>query len=422
METSPVFSIIGGTIWGNRGAESMLVTTIGRIRAGFPDARFFVFSYYPTKDRELINDERITILSGKPTSLATRHFIGALAGLICKSIGLGIPKGSFFKIARALSESKMLLDIGGITFSDGREKYLPFNVLTIWPAMMLGVPVVKMAQAVGPFNNFINRFFARKFLFRCEHIFARGEKTSEFLSQLGLAKDKLDTVADIAFLYNPKYSLSRENEDIVNELIGKLEKIKTKKVIAISPSILVNEKSRKQNQDYGENLLEVIKNMGVVDYHFVFIPNATRGGSDKKMNNDLIIINTIKEMVATNPAYKELSVSTDFINYDLNTKSLREIIAKADILITSRYHSMISGLCLGIPTIVVGWGHKYEETLSSFELEKYCVDFREITGLIELVENALINSEKISAKIKQKLVQVEKKASYQFDLLEKGLR
>ena len=36
MEKHPVVSIIGGTIWGNRGAESMLVTVIGKLREMSP--------------------------------------------------------------------------------------------------------------------------------------------------------------------------------------------------------------------------------------------------------------------------------------------------------------------------------------------------------------------------------------------------
>jgi len=45
MNKPPVIGIIGGTIWGNRGAESMLVTTIGMLRQSQPDAQFVVFSY-----------------------------------------------------------------------------------------------------------------------------------------------------------------------------------------------------------------------------------------------------------------------------------------------------------------------------------------------------------------------------------------
>ena len=60
MEVKPRISIIGGTFWGNRGAESMLATTIGMISRAFPDARFVVFSYYPEKDRQLVRDNRVT--------------------------------------------------------------------------------------------------------------------------------------------------------------------------------------------------------------------------------------------------------------------------------------------------------------------------------------------------------------------------
>ena len=104
MKEHPVISIIGGTIWGNRGAESMLVTVIGKLRQVHPAARFNVFSYYPAKDRELVTDQSVTILSGKPISLATRHFPGALILAILKKLGIKAPAGNFFKIAQAISE------------------------------------------------------------------------------------------------------------------------------------------------------------------------------------------------------------------------------------------------------------------------------------------------------------------------------
>jgi len=165
MAKVPVFSIIGGTIWGNRGAESMLVTVIGQLRISFPNARFNVFSYYPAKDRELIKDENITILDGKPLSLVTRHFVGALICTLCKKAGASLPRSEFFKIAQALAGSDLLLDIGGITFSDGREKYLPYNILSIWPAMLLGWPVVNLARAAGPFKNPLTLFRPKLFFF-----------------------------------------------------------------------------------------------------------------------------------------------------------------------------------------------------------------------------------------------------------------
>ena len=424
MVKAPVISIIGGTIWGNRGAESMLVTVIGQLRENFPDSHFNVFSYYPVKDRELITDDRITILSGKPLSLAVRHFIGALIGALCKKVGSNVPKGKFFKIARALAASDMLLDIGGITFSDGREKYLPFNILSIWPAMLLGVPVVKLAQAVGPFNNPLNHFLAKIFLFHCAHIFARGEKTAEFLQKFDYPAEKFDTVADIAFLYQQEYSLSTENEDRVSSLILRMEAVRKqgKKVILFSPSILVENESHKQGLDYAGRILDVVRTLGSDGCHYVFMPNATRQGSEKAHNNDLLTLARMKTAWEVAQVEEGLIADADWVDYDINTTSIRRIISQADVLVTSRYHAMISGLALEIPTVVIGWGHKYRETMAYFGLEEYSLDFgKRQDDLTSIIIKILRVTEEVKGKIQKNLPQVRLLSKKQFDYLTKAL-
>jgi polysaccharide pyruvyl transferase WcaK-like protein len=417
----PVISIIGGTIWGNRGAESMLTTTIGMIRESFPDTKFYVYSYLPKKDRELISDPNIFVLSGKPVSMVTRHFIGALLAALMKSLSIKIPKSNFFKIAKAMDESDLLLDVGGITFSDGREKYLPFNILTIWPAMILNVPVIKLAQAVGPFHHFLNRISARLFLMPCRHIFARGEKTAGFLKELGYPEEKTDTVADVAFLYDKRFSLSHENEKRVADLIDRLKHTK-KQIVVFTPSILVENQSTKLGLDYSGKFFDVIKDLGTVNYHFVFMPNATREGSDKTHNNDLLTIGRMRAAAENGALSAEMLEAVDWINYDINTSSIRTIVSAANILVTSRYHAMISGLCLAVPTVVIGWGHKYKETMDYFGLGKYSLDFgdKEL-DLTQIIKDALDQQGAIHNQIKQNIGNVIKKAEIQFDFIKREL-
>jgi colanic acid/amylovoran biosynthesis protein len=424
MKEHPVISIIGGTIWGNRGAESMLVTVIGKIRKMHPGTKFYVFTYYPSKDRELVKDESVTILSGKPVSLATRHFFGALILALFNKVGIQAPKGNFFKIARAISDSDFLLDIGGITFSDGREKYLPFNILTIWPAVLLGIPVVKMAQAVGPFRHWLNRVSAKIFLFRCAHIFARGEKTAEFLRDLNFPAGKFETVSDIAFLYEPEYSLSEENTNKVDDLVSwiRQERNSGKKMLVFSPSILVEQESRKMGRDYAGKFLEVIRNLGTDSYSYVFIPNATRESSDKVHNNDLLVIKQIQELSSEAGSSAKALSAIKWVNYDINSASIRQIIGESDLLVTSRYHAMISGLTLMIPTIVIGWGHKYRETMSYFDLEDYSLDFSDPgIDLTKTVLAILEKSSTVCTRIKTHLPEVKIKSETQFSYLSRML-
>jgi len=418
---NPVISIIGGTVWGNRGAESMLTTTIGMIRKDFPNAKFYVYSYLPKKDRELVADEDIIILSGKPVALVTRHFFGVLLAALLKLIRVKIPKSNFFKIAHALNESDLLLDVGGITFSDGREKYLPFNILSIWPAMIMGVPVVKLAQAVGPFQHFLNRINAKLFLMPCRHIFARGEKSAQFLEDLGYPKEKTDTVADVAFLYSPEFSLSNENETRVADL---LKKIKTtrKQIVVFSPSILVETQSTKLNLDYFGKFFDVVKSLGTQRYHFIVIPNATREGSEKTHNNDLLALERMRAQAASGALPAGALEAIEWVNYDVNTASIRAIISVANVLVTSRFHAMISGLSLAVPTVVIGWGHKYKETMDYFGLGKYSLDFGDSQmDLTAVVREALEKQVAIHRQIAQNIGAVKDKSEMQFAFIKREL-
>jgi polysaccharide pyruvyl transferase WcaK-like protein len=320
-----------------------------------------------------------------------------------------------------LNESDLLLDVGGITFSDGREKYLPFNILSIWPAMILGVPVIKLAQAVGPFHNPWNRFNAKLFLMPCKHVFARGEKTAEFLEDLGYPKERTDTVADVAFLYSPDFSLSHENDERVKELIQKIKSC-GKEIVVFTPSILVETQSTKMGLDYAGKFFDVIKDLGTEKYHYVFIPNATREGSEETHNNDLLTLERMRSQAEQGVLPADMRSAVEWVTYDINTFSIRAIIATANVLVTSRYHAMISGLCLAVPTVVIGWGHKYKETMDYFGLGNYSLDFgNDQMHLTEIVRDALAKQAAIHQQILKNEGVVHQKAEIQFDFIKREL-
>jgi len=221
MENSPVFGIIGGTICGNRGAESMVVTTIGILRRQFPESQFLVFSYHPEKDRKLVDDEKISIIDATPISLVLKIFPQSILIRLLRSLHFPPPFSSYE--IKQLIRCNVLLDVGGISFVDGREVFLPYNILTILPAMILNIPVIKMAQALGPFTNPVNRLAAKSILPKCDRIFSRGDITSKNLQSINL--NNFQRTADIAFLYQSQFSISHENDDKVNRLAGELKRI-----------------------------------------------------------------------------------------------------------------------------------------------------------------------------------------------------
>jgi len=55
--------------------------------------------------------------------------------------------------------------------------------------------------------------------------------------------------------------------------------------------------------------------------------------------------------------------------------TLRALLGGCRFLVASRFHAMISGLSEGVPSLLIGWSHKYLEVLESFGLEALALDF-----------------------------------------------
>jgi colanic acid/amylovoran biosynthesis protein len=409
--SSRKIAIIGGSIWGNRGAAAMLETTIHKLREYAPDVEISVFTPYPEKDQSLSIDPRLEFFDSRPFALV-EYFLATVWSRIGVLIGIN------FKLkdgAAALTGSDLLLDIGGITFADGRLKYLPYNILTIWPSIIHRVPVVKLSQAAGSFRNPILRIVAKYFLSRCAHIFARGEKTMEYLEDLGLEQDRISLAADIAFVYLPEYCLSQENDFAVEQLCTLLDlKIaENQKIICISPSVLVSEKMRSNQVSYADLMIDIIKKGDYQNETYVFVPNATREGSKKTRNNDLQVIKELRDRAEVElPAriYNKMI----WADYDLSTRGVDKIIQRANIVIASRFHTMVAALRSFKPTIIVGWSHKYKEVMKRFGQDEFVFDYKldsddSIKKLTELLdrENSIISQIEHSYKLEASASKVQ---------------
>ncbi|OPZ08974.1 MAG: colanic acid biosynthesis protein [candidate division BRC1 bacterium ADurb.BinA292] len=413
--------LIGATLWGNRGAEAMLVTTIGRLRRTFPDARFVIFSYSPSKDREILADPTIAVAAASPKALVLAHFPWAVIDRLLRSIGLRPPRGLLPRSARELRELDVLLDLFGVSYADGRERFLPFNVLSNWPAMLFGVPVVKLAQSAGPFHNPLNRWIGRWMLGKCEKIHARGEATRRYLDELGIASDPSP---DVAFLYEPDYSLTEENPDVIANVRAQLAAWKTSghPIVGFSVSKVV----KNMCDAHGMNYCAILSAAAVdlIDHgrRVVFLPNATRGSEPARTLNDLPIIEQVLETLRTRGApYAEAATG---IRVDVNTRGLRQVISECDVLVASRFHGMIAALCEEVPLLVVGWGHKYEDTLREFGLAELSIDFSSLKpgDLAAGVGSLLERREQYRLQIRRHLPEVKRAADQAFNWLEGFLK
>ena len=387
-------SIIGATITGNRGSESMYQSAIQNISVIYPDAIFNLFTYYPKKDRINNKNDNVRILSGTPLNLA---FVITPLSIIYRILHMfRLPTTILEKNEdiHSLVKSDLIIDMAGISFVDGREKYLPFNVACVTAPLMMKKKVMKYSQAMGPFNNTFNRLLAKLILPRLNVIVARGEITKSNLETLNLKNVVLG--ADAAFSMNVNNDIDKNIKEYLRDDLFE------KTVLGVSPSSVIESYCDKNNLDYVKIMAEFINYIiEVKDINVIILPHSVRKYSKKRKNNDLIVSRSIHNQIKN----KDKCI---LIPDELTAEELRAIISRCDLFFASRFHAMISALSMRVPTLVCGWSHKYLEVLSMFQLEEYAFDYKnlDIDVLIKNFENMLEQKEIIRGKLELSLPDV----------------
>jgi polysaccharide pyruvyl transferase WcaK-like protein len=418
-------SIIAATISGNRGAEAMLSTTIGEIRKRYPDCCFNAYTYYPQQDRALIKDSQVRIFSATPLCVLMVLFPFSILLALLKLLRLKPLYNILPKSIRAIDQSDVLIDLAGVSFIDGREKFLPYNILTLIPAFLLKTPVVKFSQALGPFEHPLNRFLAQQTLKHCSQIFARGESTYQYLQTLDLLNIYPTPVSDVAFLHQPEYALSEENPEKLRQLTDRL-KDETRPLIGICPSSVLAAKEQKIEIGYTQSLTALCQNLANQGFALLLFPNATRASEAHRLrNNDLPVIKQISDQLS---GRRGTTDGVYCVNFDINTGGIKQLMAYCKILLVSRFHAMIAALSAKQPVIVIGWSHKYQEVMESFGFMDMVFDFSQSSSDIiqQTVERSLNEYGPITKSIESKhasiLISSRTQFNYIFELLESNNR
>ncbi|WP_062070637.1 polysaccharide pyruvyl transferase family protein [Demequina sediminicola] len=397
-------AIIGSAFAGNKGAAAMLESAVTHLSSRHPDVQITHLSMYPGTDAELNPYDNVTVMDASPLRLGIFINSGALLWRLVPALR-GAIRNAVPEVG-AIADADVLLDQGGITFVDGREKYLVYNVASVLPALNTKTPVVKCAQALGPFTSTPNRWAARTFLPKMAAIVSRGAKTQEHLDGLGLT----NTVAgaDLAFTLELTDRDVKEADAVAGSFFDGND------VVGVSPSQVLRAAAEARGEDYvGEVAAQIdfiTESLGRPVY---LVAHSTRSRDDKLHNNDLPVCRAILARV-TSPE------KVFFPDGELSSQVLRSLIGRCDLFVASRFHAMVSSLAMGVPTLVLGWSHKYREVLDMFGLAEWASAASDLDGeAFQIRISALADQSKdIAATIAAAFPEVHAKALEQLDVID----
>ena len=388
----------------------MLETVIARMPEEVGECFFDILTTYPEADADRIPANSAARVVGlQPVRLAFIEFPVAALAFVARKLRIPL---SWVRTrgCRSMLDSDVVVDVAGISFADGRGlAILGYNVLMTGVPLLLGVPTVKAAQAMGPFESLPNKIAARLVLPHLSTICARGARTRQHLNTLGL-RNVVD-VADLAF------SLSEAAD--LPPTVASAVTAAGEDFIVLMPSAVVRGIYEADGGDYVSAVATLIEEIRTRTHKGVVIaPHSYRVGMPEGRMNDGPVCREVAEMCASDP----MVIGVDA---DLSAGELRRLVSLGSVLVTSRFHAMISGLSTSTPTVVVGWSHKYKEVLDDFGLAEFGMDSSELTHpdkLADVVANVLSRKTEIAEQISAALPAVRERSMKNFALIASVVR
>ena len=241
----------------------------------------------------------------------------------------------------------LILDASGFAYGDDWPSSLAKSRLLYEKTT---ARIVLLPQSLGPFTKKSSIKVAKKIARKAHYIFSREEVGKVNFEKI--TGKTIKTCPDITFDYNP--------------ILNKTERTKKTGVLII-PNFQVK---KREGSKYITNMVKTI----------TYILKTSK--NVKLLNHeglkDQIICEKIQEII-----FNQMNVKLDILNPENGVKA-KLLISTADLVITSRYHGLISALIQQVPVGCYGWSFKYDAILSRFNLPIFNLSDNDENDLKEL--------------------------------------
>ena len=359
-------------LWGahlsrNMGGPSLLAGTCRMVREHFGEAEVSLFSLFGADDKAIGRKRGVAVVSYRRADLL-RAFAAALLWGIGRKAGMKAPRSFRNPVLDRIARADWVGDINGIMLTDlfPSARGLWEQAMQLLIPVLLGKPMVKFTQDMGPFEVRLNRWIARFCLPRLALVLVRSEASRKHLESIGV-RDNVRVRPDSAFLLEPA-----EPERVARILSA--EGITRRPRVAFVASRQVDRRIRQIEGTGPEASNSYVRLLAAAADHVaeahgaevVFVPNELArdpGGYDDESVSRKVVA------AMTRPGDARV------LSRGRDADELKGVIGACDLVVTSRYHSTVAALSQGVPTLVVGWGYKYGELMGLAGQERHVFDF-----------------------------------------------
>ncbi len=397
----------------NRGVEARVVPTIEQLQLRHPNLDVNILTNTPDYDESRLQDYRgVNLIDRKsinPRQQNSRR--SQLRKLLTKVSPLHKPSAPKQPLSVGkLCESSIVIASGGDLFTSDYG-FLYHNLKPLQVALSAGVPVVFLAQTIGPFKTDEEAEAWLGVARESKLVTVREQLSYNYVTkELGLSTNLVKHTADPAFL------LTSPPPQEVENLLRYYGVTQERPVIALAASQGISWFGNCDARKHLEVLYQVVKMLiDELDAQVILIPHVQE---IKSHLDDRIIANKLLRLLNFDPRVRLASL-------DHSASEFKGLIGACDMVIAERMHAAIAGLSSGICPVAVGYSVKAEgimtDLLGADSLHKELLisiqDFLDAEAALAVIRNAWSRRQEVANRLNQILPQVKKDAEANYDLI-----
>lgn len=294
------------------------------------------------------------------------------------------------------SNSDVVISAGGDTLTEDNGLFsFISNVNRFLFAWLLKKPFILQSETIGPFTHWWSKLYAKFILNRAKLIIVREELSYKYLKNELHIKSSLAQTADLAFLFDAapaELAIKILREEGLGD--GK------KPLVGINCSKKVS--SLLPYSQYIEMFSELIDYITTsLNAVVIIVPHVIEKGNDDR--------------IVAEDVYKPIKNKKDvlLIKGEYAPQEIKAVIAKCDLFVGARMHSVIASTSMNVPTICIAYSNKAHGIIGNMlGYKKYVIDINEMDydTLIYTINDVWNNRWIIKKELKKKITEIKKLA------------
>ena len=388
---------IHGAGFRNKGGELMLRTAIAEIQKRIPEAQFAIDpTVGPYAKRAELGLRQI--MPPRWWMGSRRFRVGLMAQRAMSPLLTSSPLHQFTNMygGTALSEIDALVDVSGFAFTDqwGTSPIRDFARMAHFYKRS-EKPVVMLPQGFGPFDRPESRKAMSDVLDSVDQVYARDDISLRHVRSIATRPQCIKKAPDITLFYPKATEFVRSAEDASYS--------------CIIPNVRMLDQGKDVWGDRYEHLLSSVGNLLQHSGEQVYFLIHDISGKDK----------LIAERVG-----RSMKSPPEIVQKD-NPIELKKFIGKSRLVVTSRYHGAVASFAQAVPSLCMGWSHKYKMLYKDFECMSNMIYPKICTNVLTNKIKSLIkfdNNNKLRTKILSSLDKMSSLNNLMWEDVAKNIR